>query len=338
MKGKVSSLYIHIPFCLQKCAYCDFYSVAGSDQKMIKEYIDELSKEIGKQRASTLRTVFFGGGTPSLLSKQQLGKLMKAIRGKYSLTEEAEISLEANPETIAKDLTKLKQYREIGINRVSLGCQSFDNKVLSSLGRIHNADTNIKAYRNLRRAGFKNINIDLIFAVPGQTRQSWERTLRKAISLKPEHISLYNLTTEHGLASVLKDQELDLGMYRLARKLLKQAGYVHYEVSNFAKPGFEGRHNTTYWRNEPYLGLGASAASSTTADDPSMTVILGLRLLQEGVQKSRFLLRHGVELDVMFGKEIEKLRKLKMIKVDERRLKLTARGLEVANMVFGEFV
>jgi oxygen-independent coproporphyrinogen-3 oxidase len=361
------SLYFHVPYCLQKCGYCDFYSeaVGRSSLEKYTQQMEQAIKEIAPPLDSsfppslslwrtsrrddaanfifehTLSTLFFGGGTPSLLSGAQLARIMDAVRERVKLAEDVEISLEANPETllpIAQGKSNLAAYRLSGVNRLSLGAQSFDPDVLQILGRLHTVETTLNAYAMARSAGFMNINLDLIFAVPGQTLQSWEHTLQKAIELNPEHIALYNLTHDHGQVPVLDDEELDLAMYRLAREHLHTAGYEHYEVSNFAKLGFQGRHNLTYWRNEPYLGLGNGAHSSTTTDDPRMTMILGLRLLQEGVNLERFQKRHGKNALDAFRLALEKLQREALIDLQKDRILLSSRGLEIANIVFEELI
>ncbi|MFH1429558.1 MAG: radical SAM family heme chaperone HemW [Candidatus Margulisiibacteriota bacterium] len=341
--NNTAALYIHIPFCIKKCTYCDFFSYETDRNPWlnIDNYVNHLLEEIPKQQIFKLSTIFFGGGTPSLLEGHHVQKILDAVRAHFEVGPEAEISLEANPETLIEPecgIEKLRQYLQAGVNRISLGCQSFDENVLSYLGRVHDAEANNIAFRNIREAGFENVNIDLIFAVPGQAITSWQDTLQKAVQLGPEHIALYNLTIDHGSRPLLQDDMLDLAMYRSARSFLKKAGYTHYEISNFAKPGYECRHNLTYWHNEPYLGLGEGAISSTVTHDPVMTVILGLRMLREGVNYARFKERHQTGIMEVFGKQIEELVKLKMLKKGFRAITLTSRGLEVANQVFERFI
>ncbi|MFC1478460.1 radical SAM family heme chaperone HemW [Candidatus Margulisiibacteriota bacterium] len=338
-----TALYIHIPFCIKKCTYCDFFSYETDKNPWlnIDNYVNHLLEEIPKQEAYSLNTIFFGGGTPSLLEGIHVQKILDAVRSHFQTGLDMEISLEANPETLIEPeqgLEKLRQYRRAGVNRISLGCQSFDENALKKLGRIHNVQANELAYQNIREAGFDNVNIDLIFAIPGQTEAIWQDTLQKTVQLGPEHIALYNLTTDHGSRPLLQDEVLDLAMYRTARSTLKKAGYTHYEISNFARPEYECRHNLTYWHNEPYLGLGEGAISSTVTHDPALTVILGLRLLHEGVNYARFKERHGTQIMEMFGEQIEELVKLGMLKQDSQRITLTPRGLEVANQVFERFI
>ena len=266
--------------------------------------------------------------------------ILDKIRKHFIVVPNIEISLEANPETLRFDagLGLLEAYREAGVNRLSLGCQSFDDNVLKALGRVHDAKTNDLAFSNARKAGFSNINIDLIFAVPGQSMAIWKDTLKKTLAFGPEHIALYNLTTDHGTIPAQADEDLDLAMYRTAIESLEKAGYKHYEISNFAKLDFECQHNLTYWRNEPYLGLGEGAISSTTADDYAMTVVLGLRLLIEGVNGSRFQSRFGFSLFEKFSQQIARAAKLGLLLVDDEKILLSSRGLEVANQVFELFI
>ena len=339
------SLYIHIPFCLSKCGYCDFHSHEIEDSKWhsVQEYVEFLLLEIAKIPSCKVRTIFFGGGTPSLLSGVQVTTLLSAIYEHFEVDEDAEISLEANPETLVsivdkEDRERLEHYLSAGINRISLGCQSFDPDILKSLGRVHDVQTNFIAYDRIRRAGFKNVNIDLIFAIPGQSMESWNFTLVSALSLTPQHVALYNLTDDHGLEPVLNDEDLDLAMYRLAREVLKEHGYLHYEISNFAKPGFECKHNITYWRNEPYLGIGEGAVSSSTVHDYATTAMLGLRMLNEGVSLDRFIERHGIDFGKHYEAQIQELENLELLNCKEDSVTLTERGLELGNQIFQRFI
>ncbi|MGH2585560.1 MAG: radical SAM family heme chaperone HemW, partial [Dehalococcoidia bacterium] len=265
------SLYLHIPFCDHKCSYCDFNSYAGLDRLMpafTEALVRELRLWAPRLRGRRVPTVFFGGGTPSLTPLPDLARITQTIRAEYRLDPEAEISLEANPGTV--DLAYLRGLREIGINRLSIGVQSLDDGELRMLDRIHDAGTAIEAYEAARAAGFDNVNLDLIFGVAGQTLAGWERTLRRAIALAPEHLSLYALTIEEGTALAAQiargiapepDADLQAAMYERTQDLMAAAGYEHYEISNWCRPGFECRHNLVYWQDGEWLGLGPGAHS-----------------------------------------------------------------------------
>ncbi|MBI2866145.1 MAG: radical SAM family heme chaperone HemW, partial [Chloroflexi bacterium] len=263
-------LYLHIPFCRSKCAYCDFNSYPGMEG-LIDSYVAALAREMelwGDQDL-TVATLYLGGGTPSLLSPRQLGRLLEAAGRHLGLVPGAEVSLEANPGTVGQ--AWLVAARRLGVARLSLGVQSFRDAELRLLGRIHSAAEAKESFDLARQAGFANINLDLIYGLPGQTIGCWQATLEAALRLEPDHLSLYCLTLEQGtpLARRVAEQEVpapdpDLAadMYRLAEEMLAQAGYSHYEISNWARPGGECRHNLVYWRNGPYLGLGAGGHSS----------------------------------------------------------------------------
>jgi oxygen-independent coproporphyrinogen-3 oxidase len=280
-------LYLHIPFCLQRCRYCDFFSTEGMRTR-IPAYVRALTHEIelagGAGGNPSVDSVFFGGGTPSLLEPRHAGMVLESIRKAFQLDSEAEITLEANPGTV--DHVRLKAFRGTGINRLSLGMQSADNGELRMLGRVHTHAEAERTYRDARRAGFTNINLDLIFGLPGQSVASWARTLGRALALAPEHLSLYALTLERGteLARAVRrgalpvpDGDVAADMYERAEEMLAAAGYRHYEISNWAQdaesvaaaghannpaavfPASACRHNLRYWLNRPYLGFGAGA-------------------------------------------------------------------------------
>ncbi len=278
-EGSVS-LYIHIPFCRAKCAYCSFNSYQGLEH-LKTPYVQALVKEIeGYSEPDKLKaiTIYFGGGTPSLLSLEQLAQVLVASNRAFKIEKGSEITLEANPGTI--DLPYLKGLQKLGVNRLSLGVQSLDDRMLCLLGRIHSAREALEAYGAARQAGFSNINLDLIYSLPTQTLVQWEDTLRRAILFGPDHLSLYPLTLGEGTPLALRvargglpfpDEDVAADMYILAEEMLDAAGYQHYEISNWAKvlPGcscgelgyLASRHNLTYWRNDPYLGFGAGAHS-----------------------------------------------------------------------------
>jgi oxygen-independent coproporphyrinogen-3 oxidase len=270
------SLYLHIPFCHTRCHYCDFNTYAGI-LPLREPYVRALITEVevagqlaqltdGAPRRS--RTIFFGGGTPSLLTVTQITRLLAACRKAFAVDEQAEITLEANPGTLSFE--QLKGLRAAGINRLSLGSQSFDAELLHTLGRIHTPDEIVLALSNARAAGFTSINLDFMFGLPGQTMQHWKTTLDRALALHPEHFSLYSLIIEEGTLFytwtnegriIPGDEDLCADMYEYADERLQAEGYENYEISNWALPGHQSRHNLTYWRNLPYLGMGAGAHS-----------------------------------------------------------------------------
>lgn len=263
------SLYFHIPFCIHRCAYCDFNTYAGR-QALIPAYVDALCREIetvAKNFPGTeVHTLFFGGGTPSLLAPRQFDRIFAALSAGFKILPRAEISLEANPGTVTLD--SLRSLRALGFNRLSFGVQSFHPDELRQLERIHDPFDVFEAVTWARRAGFDNLNLDLIYGLPEQSLDRWSATLRWALSLAPEHLSLYALTIERGTPFgrwaargllPLPDPDLAAEMYERAGQVLEANGYVQYEISNWARPGFECRHNLQYWRNLPYLGFGAGA-------------------------------------------------------------------------------
>jgi len=266
------SLYIHIPFCRRKCFYCDFAITTGGSNLM-KEYVDVLCKEIkqtidGLTDVFTLDTIFFGGGTPSLLSGEQIEGILTTVKGGWHLNKDAEISLEANPGTVS--LFSLESYRQSGVNRISLGAQAFQAELLDRCGRGHSVGEIYEAVSLIKEAGLSNFNLDLISGLPGQTIKDWEFSLAKTIELEPTHISVYDLTIEAGTAfgkryqpgvSPLPPEELTVAMYKIAHHYLTDRGYLHYEISNYAKPGYQCRHNLNYWYNQTFYGFGMGATS-----------------------------------------------------------------------------
>jgi len=270
------SLYLHIPFCHTRCYYCDFNTYAGI-LPLREPYVRALLGEIalaGEQAQHAggslrrARTIFFGGGTPSLLTVAQVRRLLNACRATFALDEDAEITLEANPGTLTSE--QLIGLREDGINRLSLGSQSFDAHLLKTLGRIHTPEEITQALSSARAAGFTSVNLDFMFGLPGQSMRQWQQTLEQAMGLRPEHLSLYSLIIEEGTPFfdwtqegriTPGDEDLSADMYEYADELLQAAGYTNYEISNWALPGHESRHNLTYWRNLPYIGMGAGAHS-----------------------------------------------------------------------------
>lgn len=290
MKRKELMLYIHIPFCARKCAYCDFLSFS-SEEREKKNYIHALVEETKTyQEISdqyTVNSIFFGGGTPSILSELQITLLMSTIREVFFISDDAEITIESNPGTLNKE--KLLTYRTIGINRLSIGLQSTEDKELKLLGRIHTYEQFLQNYTAAREAGFTNINIDLMSALPGQTVESYKESLKQIVDLRPEHISAYSLIIEEGTPfyewyhtedeersrgeeacrteraakgkAVLPTEDDERTMYHLTKQMLRDAGYERYEISNYAKPGYACRHNSGYWKRKEYLGIGLGASS-----------------------------------------------------------------------------
>ena len=259
-------IYIHIPFCAKKCAYCDFLSFqADSDVK--KAYVKALKKQIESSPEKAVDSVFIGGGTPSVLDGSDIVSVMDSVRKTFKIEPECEITIEINPATAAKQ--KLFQYKEAGINRISMGVQSFSDSELEILGRLHNSAQAKESFYLLREAGFCNVNFDLMFAIPKQTKESFLKSLSEAVSLSPEHISAYSLIIEEGTPffqmeknGVISqaDEELYVDMFSAAVELLQQNGYNRYEISNFSKPGFESKHNLKYWSGDEYLGFGLGAS------------------------------------------------------------------------------
>lgn len=359
-----TGLYIHLPFCKQKCKYCDFASFAGQEN-LVEPYLDALSKEAACSPVKNFQTLYVGGGTPSLLSADQLAALCQVIVQNFGpIAAFSESTLEANPESLTPQ--KIAVLREFGFNRLSLGLQSFNDAELKTIGRVHNAATFLKAYQTARQGGFTNINVDLIAGLPGQTLDSFLHSLAQVVSLSPEHLSVYGLQVEENTplfeSGFVCDQLLMRRMLEQTHWRLEQAGYHHYEISNFAKPGREARHNTLYWHNGPYVGLGSSAASYTGGvrrqNTPSVSdyircmtegkspvvfserlagkaregesVLLGLRLLDGLMLSSR--------QEQFFGKEIEKHIQNGLLERAGKKVKLTFEGLFLANEVFCSFV
>jgi len=289
MNKKNLEIYVHIPFCARKCAYCDFLSFPGNQQaqrEYTKKLIEEIKCQSAKVKEYQVISVFIGGGTPSILDIGDMAAVLHSLREEFEIVPEAEITMEVNPGTVTAEA--LSCYREAGVNRISIGLQSADDKELRYLGRIHTYDEFLKSYQRVRMAGFDNVNVDLISAIPGQTLESWKNTLKKVTMLKPEHLSAYSLIVERGtpyfdrygeqvnmenrsltleernsLMSLpeLPDEDTEREMYYLTQEFLNEQGYERYEISNYSKNGYECRHNIGYWTGVEYLGLGLGAAS-----------------------------------------------------------------------------
>jgi oxygen-independent coproporphyrinogen-3 oxidase len=379
------SLYAHIPYCESKCPYCDFnsYAVKGwPEAEYVEALIAELRTRAGQApwAGSPVRTVFFGGGTPSLFDPASLGRVLEEADRLFGIEAGAEITAEANPGTV--DSEKLRGMRAAGINRVSFGAQSFNAKTLQFLGRIHSAEQTVSAVEQARAAGFSQLNLDLIFAVPGQNVDDVANDITAAVALGPDHISAYNLTFEEGTAfgAALKagrmralPEERQAEMYAMVRGELPGRGYAMYEISNYAHPGCEARHNLTYWRGQSYLGIGAGAHSYAACGpagrrwwnerlpaayigkarrdgiaeagcetpDAALSAaefaFLNLRLT-EGLELRRFTERFGVSLEEHFDQRIRRLIEGELLLLEDGRVRLSERGLELADSVFAEFL
>ena len=370
------SLYLHIPFCVKKCNYCDFLSFAADDN-VKKKYTENLceeimrtAKEYGKRPVDT---IFFGGGTPTVLPVELFNEILGVVNENYSVLSDAEISMEVNPGTT--DLDKLEKYRKMGINRLSIGAQSMQPEELKLLGRIHGREEFLECYKAARKAGFANISIDLMSALPGQTWNSFYPTLQEVVSLQPEHLSVYSLIIEEGTplfekygdkegAALLPSEEEDRKIYHETYRFLKQSGYHRYELSNYAKPGLECRHNLGYWSGKNYVGFGLGAASMVEGvrwkntssmeaylageakreDEHRLTLqermeeymFLGLRKTK-GVSVSGFFELFGTDMDVIYGPWIEKMKKNDLL-CGTKYLALTTRGQDLANYVMAGFL
>ena len=377
-KKKELELYIHIPFCEKKCAYCDFLSFPrGKDVQ--KQYVDKLLSEIeqksGDFRDAEVPSVFIGGGTPSILEPSQIRDIMGCLRESFFIRKDAEISMEANPGTVNGD--KLEIYRQAGINRLSFGLQSADNRELELLGRIHTWETFLLSYQRARECGFKNINVDLMSALPGQTVESWMETLRRTVELMPEHISAYSLILEEGTPfferygdgrgeGLLPDEDAEREMYHRTKVYLKEQGYKRYEISNYAREGRECRHNIGYWSNVPYLGLGLGASSYVDGrrfrneDDLSAYLggcpkarfdeeILSIRDMEEeffyvglrltsGVSLEEFENRFHIRAEEVYPGVMEKFVRDGAAVIENGRFRLTDYGMDVSNYVMAGFL
>lgn len=407
-------LYIHIPFCVRKCNYCDFLSFPAG-KEVVERYVRALEEEIrrtgeavygqngrpgetmysqngrpeeavygraggGKTEvrpgsAPKISTVFVGGGTPSVLEPEQIRSLFSCLRESFLLEADAEISMEANPGTLNRE--KLSVCREAGINRLSLGLQSADDGLLQTLGRIHTWEQFLYNYQDARQAGFRNINIDLMSSLPGQSLENYVKTLETVTALEPEHISSYSLILEEGtpffaseeIRRQLPDENTDREMYEKTKEILHEKGYERYEISNYAKPGFACRHNLGYWDEVPYLGLGLGASSyyknarfsnetdiRTYMENPFVPflgrndyeccneksrmedyMIFGLRKMA-GVSLSRFEKEFGTAAEEIYGGVIGRYVGMGLLVLEGDRLRLTDAGIDVSNRIFEDFL
>jgi len=374
------SVYIHIPFCKSKCYYCDFRSFQNCGTDDIEEYMKDLNREIDfyKDLGKThvIDTIFIGGGTPSMVSSNKIAKVMEKLRDVFSFTERPEISIEGNPDTLTYD--KTAHYYDLGINRLSMGLQCDNRKLLKMLGRIHTPEDFLESLDNARKIGFKNINGDLMFGLPGQSLKTFHSTLQWIEKLDISHISAYGLiiNEETELARRINqgiisepDEDLEVDMYDDLRRFLSEKGYQQYEISNFAKPGFQCRHNRTYWENREYLGLGLGAHSSMgdkrffNAEDFSKyhqrieagekpvigeekisdkerlqeSLMLGLRLI-EGVNLTALEKRHKTLVGNHIMESIREFMDQGLLESRRGRICFTAKGIYLSNSVFREII
>lgn len=367
---KPLELYIHIPFCIKKCYYCDFLS-APSGEKERQNYVEKLCADIKEYKELAgeykVSTVFIGGGTPSVLEPVQIETVFEQLRDVFDIEEHAEITIEINPGTVTEE--KFKAYRRAGINRLSIGLQSVNDDELKGLGRIHTYGEFLDTYRMARAEGFSNINIDLISAIPGQTVESWEKTLRTVAELSPEHISAYSLIIEEGTLfdeiygekrteypgfeiKKLPEEEEERQMYENTEKILAEYGFHRYEISNYAKSGQECRHNLGYWERKEYLGIGTGASSFLNhrrweyGQEPELLtrqaemeeyMFLGLRKIQ-GVSKEQFFREFGVELEKIYGEVLMTMTEQQLIETEEDYIRLTKKGIDISNYVMSQFL
>ncbi len=377
--GERIGLYLHIPFCRQKCLYCDFPSYAGMETWQ-KEYVDALTAEIRirgeRYKEKKIVSVFLGGGTPTVLPIPLLERLMEAVKTHFTILEDAEITIEANPGTLNQEMAQA--LRQMGFNRLSMGVQAWQNRLLQNLGRIHTIEDFLENYQAVREAGFENVNVDLMFALPQQSMADWKETLERITALEPEHISAYSLIIEEGTPfydcwekGTLQpaSEDLDREMYHWAADFLAKKGYQQYEISNFAKAGRQSRHNCIYWRAEEYLGMGLGAHSYLAGrrfhnpydirkyivamgepakleedvellseeDALAEFMFLGLRLT-DGVSFERFQKRFGRGMKEVYSRQIEQLKQEGLLWEGEAGVRLTRRGIDVSNVAFEKFL
>ena len=374
---KEIGIYIHIPFCIKKCEYCDFVSYCNK-KEYVPQYINALKKEIKNNinKEYKITTIYIGGGTPSSIEENYIADIIETI--KLNMNDEdlknfenIEVTIEVNPGTVNKE--KLQVYKKIGINRLSIGLQETHNELLKSIGRIHTYEEFIKTYNLARKIGFNNINVDLMIALPNQTIQDIKENLEKITKLNPEHISVYSLILEEGTPFYnkytenkikLPDEKLERNMYWYVKNTLENNGYMHYEISNFSKKGFESKHNMNCWNQEEYLGFGVAAHSynnktrysntnsieeyikgsnkiiheeQTLEDMQKEYMLLGLRKI-EGINIQKFKNKFAQNPIFIFKEQLNKLVDEELIIVDGNEIKLTNKGLDLANIVWEEFI
>ena len=363
-------IYVHIPFCVRKCAYCDFLSFSA-DEQMHNQYVNSLCKQIdASDKSCRVASIYIGGGTPSVIASELIETILCKLKEGFVILPDAEITIEVNPKTVTKD--SLKKYRAMGINRLSIGLQSANNDELKLLGRIHSFEDFLNCYADAKAAGFDNVNIDIITALPGQTKEMLSNTLDKVIELNPEHISAYSLILEEGTPfydlygdSQIMSEDDERGLYYLCRDRLIDAGYLQYEISNFAREGYYSRHNTSYWTRRDYLGLGLGASSlikdhriknetdihkyiknplakceDITLDKKSKMeefMFLGLRKMC-GVNVLEFESEFDVIYDEIYGEITQKLIDQGVLKRINEFVLITNKGIDYGNYVFSSFL
>ena len=376
MKKEIG-LYIHIPFCKQKCNYCDFVSFSNKNE-LIESYKTALIKEIRNKNINkyNLGTIYIGGGTPSILDSKYIIDILSEL--KNNISKNAEITIEVNPGTANEE--KLKDYKDIGINRLSIGLQSTDNNILRQIGRIHTFEEFLNVYNIARKVGFNNINVDLMLGLPNQTLEMLEKSTKEVLNLNPEHISIYSLILEENTkmweqvnegTMELPSEEVERQMYWKVKELLEDKGYIHYEISNFAKEGYKSKHNFDCWEQKEYIGVGLSAHSyidkirfsnttnleeyidninngdfnknitihekQTEEDTKKEYMLLGLRKI-EGISIKKYKNKFGENPIFKYRQELNKLVQGNLIEIDGDSIKLTEKGLDLANLVWEEFV
>lgn len=370
-----AGIYIHIPFCRSRCSYCDFATDVFKSEETVERYVSALVKEIENysQSTETIETIYFGGGTPSLLSPQQLEKILNSIHKRFSVEPVIELTMEMNPATVTPG--SLKSYKSLGVNRASFGAQTFDDAELKRLGRRHSANDVRETIELLRGAGYDNVSFDLIAGLPRQTIKDWERNLDEALKLKPEHLSLYLLEIHEGtpLAEQIRsrrqplpDEDLSGEMYELMIEKTSEKGYKQYEISNFSLHKFQSKHNSKYWLCEPVYAFGVSAHSfdgkyryanerdtakyvslielnvpaevfREKTDLASEFLFLGLRL-SKGIDLREYEKRFGVNIKEKYAEDLRRLTELELIEFAENHLNLTRKGMVYSNEVFSVFV
>ena len=380
---KELGIYIHIPFCKQKCYYCDFVSYANKEEK-IQEYIKCLQEEIGiesekyKNEEYEITTIYIGGGTPSFIDDSYIERIINTIKQNYKLYENPEITIEVNPGTTNEE--KIKKYKDIGINRISIGLQTTKDNLLKQIGRIHTYEEFLNCYKIVKKIGIDNINVDLMLGLPNQTLEDLKESLIEVINLKPNHISLYSLILEENTIlekmvsqnmTKLPEEDLEREMYWTTKNILEENGYIHYEISNFSKKGYESKHNLNCWGQKEYLGFGVAAHSyiknrrycntnniedyikniqngkilnnrticeiQNKIEEQKEYMLLGLRKIQ-GIDIQEFKNKFIDNPIYIFHKELEKLIKEELVEIDLNQIKLTSKGLDFANLVWEEFV
>ena len=377
LKNNEIGIYVHIPFCKKKCDYCDFISYCNKDN-LIDDYVQAVKAEIQTQNIKPeITTIYIGGGTPSYIDSKYIIEILEKIKEK-NVSSNAEITIEVNPGTVTKE--KLEDYIKSGINRISIGLQTTNDELLKQIGRIHNFTQFLETYKLAKKVGFKNINVDLMLGLPNQRIKDLKESLEQIIKLKPKHISVYSLIVEDGTPIAnkiekgemqLPDEELERNMYWFVKNTLELNGFIHYEISNFAKKGYESKHNLNCWNQKEYIGIGASAHSYRDITRYSNTenieeyienvnngnfnrnkiihevqkeddakkefMLLGLRKIK-GVDINQFKNKFGDNPIYLFRNELKKLTDERLLIIDNNNIRLTNKGLDLANLVWEEFI